>query len=414
MLQFKRMRFHLLGVLLLSVGLGCTADRDARSTVLEKDSAGIRIIETSVPAWREAEAWVISSQPVLQIGTREGDQSTQLFQVQDAARRSDGVVVVVNLGSGDVRLYSSDGRHIRTVGRKGSGPGEFRDPRKVWVIADDSLVVMDWTRVSVFDSSGTFVRSTQIGPWPLHERFDDGSFLKLVIPPGMDAFLPGYTRPDLALVRSLADGTAADTLARLAGDELFRSTSDAGGVSSYRAPFGIVRSAAVHGDSVYTGDGTTFDIWDLDSDGALARIIRRHSKRTPVTPATTESYEARMLEGATTDAGRRRLERLFREWTYPSFEPSYDDLRVDHEGDIWARHYAIGSIGSRWSIFDSAGRWLGSWKCRAASVSWRSARTTFWAHRLTTLMSNMCISTHWRSHRGVTKTASQPRLFTRG
>lgn len=66
-----------------------------------------------------------------------------------------------------------------------------------------------------------------------------------------------------------------------------------------------------------------------------------------------------MLQGARTDARRRRLQRLFQEWTYPPFQPAYDQLVVDHEGNLWTRHYAIGSKRSNWSVFGPTGRWLG-------------------------------------------------------
>jgi hypothetical protein len=326
---------------------------------MQRDSAGIRIIESAAPAWQERERWLITPSPLLQIGTQAGAASAELFRVQDVARLSDGRIVVVNGGSDDLRLYSAGGHFMRTIGRAGSGPGEFTDPRHVWVVGADSLVVMDWTRITVFDSAGAFVRSQSFGPWPVRDRFADDTFLRFVIPPGNDPFLPGYSRPQLALVQAAADGTAADTLAYVTGDELFRSVSDAGGVSSFYAPFGLVRSAAVHGDSIYTGDGASFEIHDLDRHGDLVRIIRRHGQRMSVSAASIAVLEAQLLEEVRTDAQRRRRQRLFQEWTYPPFQPAYDQLMLDQAANIWVRHFGVGAGLSQWSVFDPAGRWLG-------------------------------------------------------
>lgn len=353
-------RALLVGPLVTITLQGCGSDRGTRSNVIVKDSAGIQIVESSAPQWREGEAWSISAQPLVQIGAYEGDETEQLFQVQGIARLSNGRIVVANAGTDELRVYSARGEYIRSVGREGSGPGEFTDPGRLWVLAEDTLVVTDWTKtVSVFDSAGVFVGSNGFGPWPVHDRFSDGSFLQLVIPPGPDAFLPGYSRPDVALIRARADGSAADTLARVTGDDTFRSVSDAGGVSSWYAPFGRTRTAAVYGDSIYTGDGAMFEVRNLDEQGTVVRIIRRSAERTAVTPAAIESFEAQMLREVQTDARRRRLQRLFREWTYPPFQPAYDQLVVDHEGNLWTRHYAIGSSRSNWSVFGPTGRWLG-------------------------------------------------------
>lgn len=335
----------------------CTADRPD-STVLERDSAGIRIVESRAPLWSGDEKWRLSPSPVLQIGAAEGDEAL-LFGVEDLARLKDGRVVVVNGGAHELRIYSGTGRYITSIGREGDGPGEFRFPDKLWVLPEDSLVVLDFARVSAFDGAGAFVRAERQGPWSPWDRFPDGTFLSLVIPPGVDRFEPGYFQPEYAVVRSRADGSDSDTLAFVPGDELFRSASEVGGITSFRAPFGAVRVAAVHGASVYTAGGNAFEIWDLDLTGSLVRIIRRDVEPRPVSDSDVAAYETKMLAGQP-EHQRRRRNRLLREWTYPSVMPALDELEVDVEGNVWARHYAL-EVGERleWSVFDPSGRWLG-------------------------------------------------------
>lgn len=139
---------------------------------------------------------------------------------------------------------------------------------------------------------------------------------------------------------------------------MFRSAF-AGGVSSWYAPFGAVRMAATHDESVYTGDGSTFEVCEIDPRGAVVRIVRRRADRIPVTSAAVDSFEAVMLQGALTEEHRRGRARLFREWSYPSFRPAYGQLLVDPEGNVWARHYAIASEHSKWTVFNPRGHWLG-------------------------------------------------------
>ena len=338
--------------------MACSSDREPPGGVTERDSAGIRIIESSVPAWHDGEAWTVAAEPLVQIGTAAGDETAQLFRVQDVARLGDGRIVVVNSGTHELKVYSANGQYSHAIGRGGGGPGEFDSPRMLWVLPGDSLVVLDFTRISVFDSTGAFVRAALSGSWSPQDRFADGTFLRLVIPPGKDPFQPGYLRPLYAVVRTAEDGSAADTLTYIPGDELFRQEV-AGGVASHYAPVGAVRTAATHGDSIYTGDGSAYEVWDFDQRGVPVRIIRRASERTPVDATAIRSFEAFILDRAVTDAQRVSRNRLFREWTYPSFQPAYDRLLVDAEGNVWTRHFSIGDQQSEWTVFDPAGRWLG-------------------------------------------------------
>jgi len=60
-----------------------------------------------------------------------------------------------------IKVFGSDGKCIKTIGAKGSGPGEFKSVSYLAVAKDGKLVVMDRTsrRTSFFDSSGRFLKS---------------------------------------------------------------------------------------------------------------------------------------------------------------------------------------------------------------------------------------------------------------
>lgn len=337
---------------------GCTAtDRSAQ--VIEADSAGIRIVESIEPAWAESERWRLSEAPTLQIGAETGSEGEELFAVEDVDRLSDGRLVVTNQGTHELRVYSTEGEFLDVVGREGQGPGEFMYPSRTWVGVGDSLFVRAFQRLAVFDGAGTFVRAVTLAGWSPEDRFHDGTFLFVVIPPGVDRFEPGHFHPINALVKSAADGSAADTLVRVPGSELYRFESSAGGMASFRAPFGSNRVAATYGDSVVTAGGTAFEVWLLDERGALKRIMRRRTEPTRVTEADIAALEERLLEAAPphTHADRRRL---FAEWTYPEFKAALDKLLVDSEGNVWVRAFSVDpTTAGEWSVFDPTGRWLG-------------------------------------------------------
>ena len=61
----------------------------------------------------------------LRIGTAGGDPNYQFGQISGIAELSDGRLAVLDAQAQHLRIFSADGMHLRTIGRAGSGPGEF-------------------------------------------------------------------------------------------------------------------------------------------------------------------------------------------------------------------------------------------------------------------------------------------------
>lgn len=76
-------------------------------------------------------------------------------------RDSRGVFYAIVEEPGMVAVYDATGRFLRTVGRRGEGPGEFRSVSTIAVDAGDSLYVFG-ARISVFSPTGRFVRTRAI------------------------------------------------------------------------------------------------------------------------------------------------------------------------------------------------------------------------------------------------------------
>src|SRR5690606_31407113 len=56
-----------------------------------------------------------------------------------------------------VTFFDGEGRHLRTLGRAGDGPEEFRSPRLLSAASYDSLVVFGVSRISIVRLDGTIV-----------------------------------------------------------------------------------------------------------------------------------------------------------------------------------------------------------------------------------------------------------------
>ncbi len=70
-------------------------------------------------------------------------------------------IYVVDTGAHQVVFFDGAGRHLKTIGKRGSYPGEFNYPLDVEVDQEGNLYVLDAMnfRVQVFDSEGSFLRA---------------------------------------------------------------------------------------------------------------------------------------------------------------------------------------------------------------------------------------------------------------
>jgi len=131
----------------------------------------------------------VSPARITVIGGVEEDGSPHLLgRVGSAGRLRDGRIVLVEANAREIRLFSSDGEHVWSVGREGDGPGEFRQRRFVGQASDDSILIWDDRRARITELTpdgkvgdvrqvGTLV--DQIPPRPRAVLSDDrllGSF----------------------------------------------------------------------------------------------------------------------------------------------------------------------------------------------------------------------------------------------
>jgi hypothetical protein len=93
---------------------------------------------------------------------------------EEAIGRASGVVVlpttiVLTDGTrGNIKVFSKQGRLLRTLGQPGDGPGEFRRPIGIVKDGRGQLVVLDLVRnvLSTRDTSGTLLSERVVpGPW---------------------------------------------------------------------------------------------------------------------------------------------------------------------------------------------------------------------------------------------------------
>lgn len=353
----------------------CSGERSNYPEYAIRDSAGVRIV-TSRPA--TVRRWWISSQPLVQVGNSGKEAEQQLYRVTGALRLPDGAIAIANTGSGEILVYDSLGALLRSEGRLGDGPGEYRNLRLFRQQGTGRVVAYDLSqsRLSFLDDGLSFARSVTLQappaecPVPLTILENGATLTKPVCTSSprdsAGAYrLSGVYRNRAAFRLYAETGDFVRTVVRLPGPEAAVSKlpgvrAGCGGPSQPpclrfgAALFGRGAPTTSDGTRLYYSDAASFDVRVFTLDGTLSLIIRRLMARRMVTEQDISAYLAR--RSGSSDAGGRSMP----EWrSHPAEFPSLEMLRTDAAGLLWVQHY----VGPRdteqiWSVFDTSGRFL--------------------------------------------------------
>lgn len=97
------------------------------------------LVAVAAPADAQ-KAWRAEPLPFTAFGD---DAESPPSDARDVAVLNEGSVAVLDFGRQEVRVFTATGTPIRTIGRKGKGPGEFDLANGLAALADGGLVVFD-------------------------------------------------------------------------------------------------------------------------------------------------------------------------------------------------------------------------------------------------------------------------------
>jgi hypothetical protein len=331
-----------------------------------KDSSGIRVIESSRPAWEEGDSWQVSPDPILSLGGPDGDPTVSFHRLAGVYIVGSNRLAVLDGGANEIRLFNLNGGHLFSFGGSGHGPGEFRDVTYLGFLSD-SLWVFDrrQLRVTVLDTNTSGYRVIRLdsgipalGPVA---TLRDGSTLFTaelpVSPASADEMPRGLQRLDAAYVRFDRVGKFIDTVMVAPGSErILRYGPQT--VEFLRPLLAKSVSHAVRGGEILQGTQETYEIEVHAEDGTLRSVIRRSGFDVGVDEASYDALvEQRILSAP--EPARRGLRTLYQELPKPETRPAYSRFLVDVDGLLWIQDFAYSGDARSWSVFDPEGVWLG-------------------------------------------------------
>jgi hypothetical protein len=328
-----------------------------------------RITANAEPAWPAGQGWKLDTTPLVVIGEVEGAEAYQLDGVVAALRQPDGTIVIGDRGSAQIRYYTPRGQHLRSVGGKGGGPGQFRVLD--WIgERGDSMLAWDpiAARLTMFGPGGRLARELRIGAAAngLHQAvgvMGDGSLL--MRPRSVDVGgAPGEHVDSVTYLRiSGADGHALGTIGPfMQGD---RVTTRSGALTLTGDVIFGRNGVIVPGPrGLFTGETGAFELTARSFDGTPLRTFGR--PHAPVKASAGDVRAALEQRRAGADLGKaypgmgRVEEAQLASLPHRDTLPAFTRALADGGGNLWIEEFRIDpAAAATWSVFDADGRWLG-------------------------------------------------------
>ncbi len=334
----------------------CQGGDSGSPFIVQRDSAGIQIVEAMRPLWGDSSLWSIDPDPVVDLTLTGSGPAHEFYRVGSMKQRPDGSLMLANRGSAEVRVFSATGELLGSFGGEGDGPGEFRGLRVIENAGDNLLAMDSDGRVTVVAPDLTVVRTFNIARLTLDLHYVDGGAIlpeprALVLPP---AGVAGRIRPPVPLILFDLEGEQIDSIGEMQGPELYISGGSVG------VFFGKSSHVATMGPRIFNGANDLMQVQELDMSGNLVRILRIPGYPLDLSAAQIAAERDFLLDRLSPGSPFRQG---FEDAPASDTRPAYDDILVDPSGAVWLELFRGQSEQDQpqeWLVLDTDGTWLGT------------------------------------------------------
>lgn len=245
---------------------------------------------------------------------RATSAGVEVGDIASAVQLTSGIIIIADNANRQLHFYSALGRFIRSVGRNGDGPGEFRAVKWVGECGRDTVYAYDYmaNRVSTFTAAGVLVKTSTppVGEVAVMRCTVDGNMLYVAS----------------ASNRGMSSFGAIQT-------------ADAAGKFLYRGPEVLLRenrplapsiSIAIGPDGIVygTGDSTFVRSMSIRGEG-VRKLPFGQLGRAPTEANRTASINYWATQIRDTQEGYEKMRQMLRKLPPVKTLPAYNDLFVD-------------------------------------------------------------------------------------
>jgi hypothetical protein len=346
------------------------------------------------PAQTQPERWTLV--PELRIGSVNA-VNYSLSRIGGMVVDGDGSMFVVQPAGREVRVFDSQGRYVRTIGREGGGPGEFNSAGRIG-LRGDTLWVSDiqLSRLTLFSRTGDVLDALTISgpmipeistrPTPPSTLAADGTILAGPLTSSRDDL--GW----IPVVRMDRRGNLIETFGALRDEPPFRLQGTIDGremramvtrpvqMSGLWAVSPVDGSVIIVDRPIATGDGEArFRVQRLRS--ASDTIFNRNYLYTPkrIPQAGIDSILGRGAILGDSPVPPEML-RQYRDQLGPlRYDAPISQLVAGRDGTIWLRREDLGLQQVDWLVLDDSGEPIAVFQTPASLRILQAERDRVWA-----------------------------------
>ncbi len=276
------------------------------------------------------------------IGGNESGGESALSEIIDMAVDEEGNIFVLDSKEACIRLFNETGGYLKTIGKKGQGPGEMQRPMNISITPRNEILVNDrGARIlHIFGLGGEHRRSLSLARMPSFSR-------------------PRVDSQDNIVARSMtaAPGRARFVLAKFDPElnklfDIFSYEYELSGGKIYNVFPPQCFWAVGRNDRIVWGYNDKYEIQVLDRDGRLLRTITK--SYAPV--KTTDDEKRDWVKFGFGDKGVPPDVKV----NWPSHHNAFQSLNVDDSGKIFVETYEKAAEGPGFyhDVFDPEGRYI--------------------------------------------------------
>ena len=353
----------------------CSADAPAPGDPTRETLAGgaVLVRYPDLPAIDSTGPEITEAHVDLRFGSREGDDVDFIFgEIRGIQASSDGTIYVVDNQALEVRVFSPDGDHLRTIVRRGEGPGEILRTNGI-ILSGDTLLwineTMRWQVIGV-DPFGEELRRFS-DPVLSRGYIWDGTFDRL----GRFWKETAHTEPDTDLRRDRAAGLFGDEYRSYykshdlatgdldsvyLGERVYREYISPGADGSthyFPIPFDASEIVAVHPTGgFWHANAASYRLARTGEGGDTVVVIEAGLAARPVTDDDRSAYVEEHVRYAPEE--RRAIEAAAA--LAPDSKPMIEGFFVDDEGRLWVERAVPHDAPPFHDLFSEDGAYLGS------------------------------------------------------
>ncbi|MFX0138868.1 MAG: SUMF1/EgtB/PvdO family nonheme iron enzyme [Candidatus Hodarchaeota archaeon] len=341
MIKEKNM-FRFINMLIICIAFisFCTSDSNWEG----KKEIHNNIIYISNPIkgiWNNSKELIIEKE--MTIGDQENDNNYLLVNPIDLALDENENIYICDSDNHCIKVFDANGKYIRTIGRKGQGPGEFLYPLRIEIGPLQELYVLDVInqRVTILDLEGKYLSTIKL----------DLAVFDMKVGPGGEIYFAA----------KMSDGLTPDHV-------IYHYNNQGQFIKSFGEPIAIAvpsfqkESYDVHLAFDQQGNlmcaySFPYEIRFYTLDGDLIKVIQR------------KSPEFIKPELATLESGTKRL--LIRsriDWVVPFVDGGFLVLIEDHGPNYKESYLKRMETGAgiifKHEFFDAEGRFLQSFPAK--------------------------------------------------